>query len=436
VPSSPVALGGTSFGLPSAFVTACLPVRECSRGMIRRVCLLAVAVLAVITCGAVRAQSELGIKGYLSDKYCWDLPGSVALDGARMRTNPERHTVHCMRDVARCRESGFMILRQVAQVCGNGWCDISADGDYEPVYQLDAAGNEQALALLDSTTAVRDFQVVVVGTVADAGASLPTLAASSVTEAPGPQAPRLRGELPLFLHLLMMVCSWGALLPWGVAVASRTRGVADPAWFVSHRRLQVTGWALQLLGFCCAVWYCQVYSTHFASGHTKIGLTVVILGTLQPLNAYFRPHPLPQSEDSLLRRAVNGEPNAWKRLVFECLHKGGGWTAVSLGMLNVVIGVGLIHLKGYDGTTVGIALTGACLGTLCYCPTQTHQIDYVPRQSKHMCRPSLQRVLAPIVRRPCSSCAIFHRWHMSQRECVGNGMSALCWRRWKSSRST
>lgn len=320
------------------------------------------AVLSVaIAPGVVRTQSET--EGYLCDKFCWQLPGSVALDGARMRTNPERHTVHCMRDVSRCRESGFVILQQVD----------GTDGEYKPVYQLDDGGNEQALALLDTTTAVRDFQVVITGRLVNANASLPTIATASVSEAPGPQAPRLRGEFPLFLHFLLMICSWGALLPWGVALASRTRGVAEPAWFVSHRRLQLTGWTLQLLGFCAALWYCQVYSTHFASPHTKIGLTVVVLGTLQPLNAYFRPHPLSQSKESLLRRAIKGEPHARKRFAFECLHKGGGWTAVLLGMWNVVIGVGLIYLKGYDGTTVGVAFVCACLGELLYVSIYTHQ---------------------------------------------------------------
>jgi hypothetical protein len=319
-----------------------------------------------------------------------------------------------MRDVDRCRESGFMILEQVD----------GTDAEYEPVYQLDAAGNEQALALLDSTSAVRDFRVVVVGTLdsSNMGASLPTLTASSVTEAPGPQAPRLRGEFPLFLHFLLMLCSWGTLLPWGVAIASRTRGVADPAWFVSHRRLQVTGWALQLLGFCCAVWYCQVYSTHFASSHTRIGLAVVILGTLQPLNAYFRPHPLPQSEDSLLRRAIKGEPNARKRLVFECLHKGGGWTAVSLGMLNVVIGVGLIHLKGYDGTTVGVALTGACLGALFNTSVTTQSCD----RPYSACLLRLTAGLAPpTLFFIAGTCRKENGWTMACLRCVGGAGRAL-----------
>ena len=119
-----------------------------------------------------------------------------------------------------------------------------------------------------------------------------------------------------------------------------------------------------------------VYSTHFASRHTKnwaddsdTGYTPAFERVLQTTSiATERGQPPPSCDQ--------GEPNARKRLAFECLHKGGGWTAVSLGMLNVMIGVVLIHLKGYDGITVGVALTGACMGAL---SNETHQKDYVLR---------------------------------------------------------
>ena len=62
--------------------------------------------------GGVQAAA-VNATGYLCDVYCWELPRSVALDGARMAEAPERHTVHCMRDVARCRDSGFVLLQQL-----------------------------------------------------------------------------------------------------------------------------------------------------------------------------------------------------------------------------------------------------------------------------------------------------------------------------------
>jgi len=168
--------------------------------------------------------------------------------------------------------------------------------------------------------------------------------ATGSTSAPAKRS----GEAQLYLHLALMSIAWGGCLPLGVAIANRFR--AKPAWFTWHKRLQITGWALQLLGFCMAVWYCQEFSLHFSSLHTWIGLIVVILGTLQPLNAAFRPH------------LEEGKGKTMARLVFEVVHKGSGWTAVVLGMLNVLAGIWVVADKGYNAVTIGIAAT---LATIC-----------------------------------------------------------------------
>jgi len=167
-------------------------------------------------------------------------------------------------------------------------------------------------------------------------------------------ATKKSGTWALFLHGTFMSISWGGLLPWGVAIASRGRTVSGApagAWFKRHRTLQVTGLVVMLLGFIFAIVHVAQYSSPFASPHTWIGLVVVILGCLQPLNAFVRPHP-PQK----------GEARTTARLAFEIVHKGSGWSAVILGMMNVLFGVMMASELDYDNTFVAYVATLAFLG--------------------------------------------------------------------------
>lgn len=160
-----------------------------------------------------------------------------------------------------------------------------------------------------------------------------------------------------------MVISWGGLLPLGAVAANRLRSTAGQdegppkAWFKLHRNLQIAGWFLQILGFLAAIWYVQENSTHFDSPHTIIGLVVVIIGTLQPLNAAVRPHP-----------PGEGEKKSVSRLAFEVVHKGLGWLAVVLGVTNCVIGIVLLSSKGFESVTVIVA---AVITAICMLPTTT-----------------------------------------------------------------
>lgn len=94
-------------------------------------------------------------------------------------------------------------------------------------------------------------------------------------------------------------------------------------------------------------------SAHFTNPHTIIGLIVVTLGTLQPLNAFLRPHNPPM-----------GEQKAMKRKLWEYLHKGSGYTAVILGMLNVFFGALLTMTLGFDATPMVIGLLFGGAGAL------------------------------------------------------------------------
>ena len=111
---------------------------------------------------------------------------------------------------------------------------------------------------------------------------------------------------------------------------------------------------MQIVGFTMAIWLVQVHggALHFdgSSAHKIIGLVVVILGTLQPANAVIRPHP------------VSGEAKTNARTAWEVIHKGSGWIAVMLGIVNVCLGVALVGQQNYNDAVVGIAAAMAAIG--------------------------------------------------------------------------
>lgn len=176
------------------------------------------------------------------------------------------------------------------------------------------------------------------------------------------EAPKKSGEATLYLHLIFMILSWGMLLPWGVALANRTRdvpGAPSGAWFRLHRSCQIIGLILQCFGFIYALWHCgSNVGAHFQNGHTIIGAIVIILGLQQPLNAAIRPHP-PEKDEA---KSVG-------RLAFEMIHKGSGYLAILLAIINIWYGIVLLNDQLYNSAIIAVAVTLALLGILpvfCY----------------------------------------------------------------------
>lgn len=172
--------------------------------------------------------------------------------------------------------------------------------------------------------------------------------------------PKRSGEALLFLHLALMCIGWGALLPLGAIVSKRYREILQPPgkWMEFHMGLQISGWAMQIVGFLMAILYVEEYSLHFQGPHTIIGLVVVVLGTFQPLNGLLRPH-LPKQEDGQPPKAKSTARVAW-----EWIHKGTGWFAIGLGMLNVLLGLVVLVRKEYDTTTMIVAIVLAVVSLL------------------------------------------------------------------------
>lgn len=301
----------------------------------RRVSVVVVALCVTTVMGEVTTHT-----GFLSDLLCWNMVN--AIDGANMLISPEAHTVHCMRDVPECANSGFGVLE-----LKNG------ESEYSLKFKFDDTGNNASIALLRASKRRANVMVTVTGepdgivlrgarVIEPSAGAVPMSLAGDYRRAP---------ESILLAHIALMLGSWGCLLPWGVAIAKRTRKVPPVgAWFTAHLRLATYGWGMQLAGFAMGVIYCQKYTAHFVQVHPILGLIVVLLGFLQPLNAVFRPHP---------------EPKTWKRLLWEFIHKASGRLALAISIVTIITGILLLTAFAYTDRTV--AATAAC-AALCMIP--------------------------------------------------------------------
>jgi len=86
----------------------------------------------------------------------------------------------------------------------------------------------------------------------------------------------------------------------------------------------MTGLLLGLAGFI-ASWF--MVALKLLTAHMVIGIIVTALGLLQPINAFFRPHKEP------------GQPATRFRVWWEYLHKGSGYVAMILGLIQPFQGV-------------------------------------------------------------------------------------------------
>jgi hypothetical protein len=127
-----------------------------------------------------------------------------------------------------------------------------------------------------------------------------------------------------------MFAAWGVLLPLGVLVAATLRDF-DPTWFRLHRGLNYAGLAAALAAWIVALVKLGPLNVGSESGalpsaHAVVGMLVMILGLLQPVNAILRPH--------------KGEKY---RPLWEIVHKTTGRVAWAGGLANVMVGIVLFR---------------------------------------------------------------------------------------------
>lgn len=88
-------------------------------------------------------------------------------------------------------------------------------------------------------------------------------------------------------HGILMIASWGILLPVGTAVAKLGR--AWKGWFNLHMHLQVLGVLVASAGI--VIGFLMVETQWRNPVHANLGVVILVLGALQLLAAFLRPHP-------------------------------------------------------------------------------------------------------------------------------------------------
>ncbi|XP_048487412.1 putative ferric-chelate reductase 1 homolog [Plutella xylostella] len=149
------------------------------------------------------------------------------------------------------------------------------------------------------------------------------LALSSVGAAAG------SSKLLLKLHGGFMLAAWLGTSALGIVLAryfkqtwvGKTFAGKD-IWFAWHRILMVLTWVLTVAGFIVILVEVGGYTTTGDNPHAITGLVTVILCFIQPIGAYFRPHP-----------------GTKRRPVFNWLHWLGGNAAHILGVATIFLAV-------------------------------------------------------------------------------------------------
>ena len=148
-------------------------------------------------------------------------------------------------------------------------------------------------------------------------------------------------------HGSLMLIGWGFLLPTGVAAGHFLKHRPNALWFKAHRVIQTCGLLVAFVGWVIALTSFDVFTTKDTSYvHGALGMTVMVIGLLQPLNAFVRPHP-PEA----------GESRSAKRLVWEIVHKCSGYIAVVLAAVTILMGTFVIFRhNGVFQAMWGVAL--------------------------------------------------------------------------------
>lgn len=154
-------------------------------------------------------------------------------------------------------------------------------------------------------------------------------------------------------HGRLMVLAWTILLPLGMFIARYfkvtrrqdwPRKLDNKLWWHSHLALQVSGIVCMSIGL--AVVWATTGSTGFGhSLHASLGWVVVVVGWMQLLGGYLRGSkggPVKMHDGSFdIKHIERGDhyDMTRRRLVFEWLHKLGGYGALLLSVVVTALGL-------------------------------------------------------------------------------------------------
>jgi hypothetical protein len=187
-------------------------------------------------------------------------------------------------------------------------------------------------------------------------------------------------------HGRLMVLAWVILLPLGVLIArffKITPRQAWPAaldnkfWWHCHRWLQYGGIALMTAAAVLAILHANLANSP-APVHGVIGFVVIGLGWLQIVGGWLRgskggPKGGPGGTATAEVRGDHYDMTP-RRIVFEYLHKVGGYLVIGLATVDVVLGLRAAHaLAWITGLIVAAWLGG--IATFVWLQRTGHCID-------------------------------------------------------------
>ena len=279
-----------------------------------------------------------------------------------MIRDPAAHTLHCIRDIEVCVASGYVIAVNIGD---------AVKPDYQVRFRLDAAGNQNALQLINASPLVAGMMVTATGEDAGDGVlrdatmvpcTAGLAACDGVCVGCDPQVAytHRQGPVPYDLviaHGGMLLLAWLWLAPMAALIKRHAAtvpflapfltakvGGKYPVAFLLHGGLML----LAVLLTCIAVGIALGrFDSRAQYGHGTIGVIVLLLALWQPLPA-------------LLCRPDHGSP---RRSLFNRVHRTGAGALLLLAVVNVFLGIRNFDLL-WDQCTVPVfvGFAGAGLG--------------------------------------------------------------------------
>ena len=192
-------------------------------------------------------------------------------------------------------------------------------------------------------------------------------------------------ERKSLIHGSLMLIGWGYLLPSGAIFARFFKHRPNGLWFQIHRVLQITGLIFAIAGWIVALTsFTSLLDKPFNNyRHACLGMTTMVLGLIQPLNAIVRPHP-----------PTEGEEPTTARRTWEIVHKGLGYISLILAVVTIGYGTTLLpkpeQQRAFQyayGIGAGgiflILMIGLNIDKSNYKAVATSSKDDIPEQKQH-----------------------------------------------------
>lgn len=213
-------------------------------------------------------------------------------------------------------------LKDFTLINGKLYCKFTRDAVSTVKGQTFDLVNNKFNLMVVSGDSMKDAERVGFHTLAYESTGEP-LALASVGPAAG------ASKLLLKLHGCCMISAWLGTASIGILLARYFRQVwvgrqlgGKDIWFAYHRILMVLTWLLTVCGFILILIEVGGWSTTGDNPHAITGIVTVILCFIQPIGAYFRPHP-----------------GTKKRPLFNWMHWLAGNAAHILGIATIFLAV-------------------------------------------------------------------------------------------------